>query len=1302
MDFGLGLVLSFVDNASAGMNSATASLNGLTQVAERASTSVSNLADSTIMSSLAYSAGQLGDTFLSMGNSITGVFKNLLSNVVKTGSDFESFRITLNALYGDVKETDKAIEKLLDFSATTPFEVTDVKDMLVVLKSQGLDAFQEIQGSISGVKQETLAWIGDLMSFKPEVTAQRWKLAFTNYIGSGHFKVLRNILDMGELEDIIGRAPAKTIEGRLQDVIDIVEKKNLTGLMSNLYGTWQQTLSNVSDQWTRFYKAIGDAGVFDQLKESLINITGAIASINEDRLEKFGGVLKNSLQFVLKPMQKLSKMIAGVINKFVDLTETHPKLAQLVITLVAMTGVMLTMIGVGLRIISSFAGVATVFYTLSASSMSFAGLFKIAMGKIVGAIAPVLLAIGGLALAWNTNFGGIRDLVTDFSSSVTNSFTMARDIVTGSVDNMASKLEELRNSDSIFAKLTIAMAQVMVLFQALSELSRGDGFTLSEDTFLKAEQLGILPLIESILDLKYRFQLFKEGFIQGWNEISGVVKDVIGGIVSKIKEIIGGSDLLTGVFNGIAKAFKTIAGPITQANFDSWTEFGRVTGKFAPLLIALTPVLLKLKGIITTLGAVALPIMAGAITSFSGIVASAGGLKALLLGIIPAVTGLFHSFVGFTSLGVLVHQGFGAWIGDLVAQFPKIGTLVTSVFSGTLKAYQMTIGNILNRFFPQTMEFLISTFSSFGSRIIPALSGGLSSVGTYLMGLVGSAGGFFASLLTKVGGVVSACLPNFVTVAFSKLGTVLVAVFGNLSTIFAPIMSALAPFISSIGSGIVALLGASIGGVPVAMVLAITAGISAVVALITGNSDKITGAFNKVWDKLPVGVQNAILKVVGFLTDTFNGIVQKLGLEEIVSNIGTTFMQIVNVLSIVGGVVVNFVTTVANWIGMLFNNFIMPIVTTGIECFKSMWDSWLGGLIANVMTFVGYLAGAFAVIMNNVIMPLITWIMTYVVPVVKSIITTIMNIITPIINHVGIVVNTIMNVFNGLIQFFVGIFSGNLSGAWAGIKNIFSSAWEGIQKVFSNVQSFFSGVFSGIVDIFSTVGTAISDAITGAVKFAINTVLRGAIGIINGFIGAINGCIGAINKIPGVNIGKISTLGVPQLATGGVLEEATMAVVGEDGAEAVMPLEKNTEWIGVLANKITHAMPNSIKATGSVTANSEDSSLVLGAVSTMAEQLTSFVDIVGRMVSNAEPMQVAPVLEPTANTQPISSSGESYVTNNNQTSGATSNDNSVTFEEGSIVIQMQGSGEQDIDQMIDLIMKKIKRRREIEGLLSYQ
>ncbi len=46
----------------------------------------------------------------------------------------------------------------------------------------------------------------------------------------------------------------------------------------------------------------------------------------------------------------------------------------------------------------------------------------------------------------------------------------------------------------------------------------------------------------------------------------------------------------------------------------------------------------------------------------------------------------------------------------------------------------------------------------------------------------------------------------------------------------------------------------------------------------------------------------------------------------------------------------------------------------------------------------------------------------------------------------------------------------------------------------------------------------------------------------------------------------------PMLATGGVVDTPTRAIIGEDGAEAVVPLERNTRWIDGLAHSINEKL----------------------------------------------------------------------------------------------------------------------------------
>lgn len=141
---------------------------------------------------------------------------------------------------------------------------------------------------------------------------------------------------------------------------------------------------------------------------------------------------------------------------------------------------------------------------------------------------------------------------------------------------------------------------------------------------------------------------------------------------------------------------------------------------------------------------------------------------------------------------------------------------------------------------------------------------------------------------------------------------------------------------------------------------------------------------------------------------------------------------------------------------------------------------------------------------------------------------------------------------------------------WFG--NIFTQARNGIQRAFSTITGFFSGVWNSIKQIFANVGTAIATGIKGAVTNAVNSVLRTAANIINGFISAINIAIDIINAIPGVNIGRINPLSVPQFARGGVVDSPTLAMIGEQGKEMVMPLENNLEYLDKLAAMISNRM----------------------------------------------------------------------------------------------------------------------------------
>lgn len=144
---------------------------------------------------------------------------------------------------------------------------------------------------------------------------------------------------------------------------------------------------------------------------------------------------------------------------------------------------------------------------------------------------------------------------------------------------------------------------------------------------------------------------------------------------------------------------------------------------------------------------------------------------------------------------------------------------------------------------------------------------------------------------------------------------------------------------------------------------------------------------------------------------------------------------------------------------------------------------------------------------------------------------------------------------------------------WFG--NIFKTAFEAVKNAFSTIGSFFSGVWTTVKNIFVNAGQMVGSAVGGAFKSAVNAVLGTIENVVNGFIGMINGVIGLINKIPGVSLGSVGYVSLPRLARGGIVDNPTVAMIGEAGKEVVMPLE-NTGFLQTMGRIVGGAVVNAL------------------------------------------------------------------------------------------------------------------------------
>lgn len=146
------------------------------------------------------------------------------------------------------------------------------------------------------------------------------------------------------------------------------------------------------------------------------------------------------------------------------------------------------------------------------------------------------------------------------------------------------------------------------------------------------------------------------------------------------------------------------------------------------------------------------------------------------------------------------------------------------------------------------------------------------------------------------------------------------------------------------------------------------------------------------------------------------------------------------------------------------------------------------------------------------------------------------------------------------------------------VSNFFSDMWEGIKKSASDAWDWILGLFSKGGKVFSGIVGAIGDVF----KKIVNSIIGGINKVIAIPFNKINGLL---NKIRDVEVlgftpfdgfwgyNPLPVPRIPMLAKGGIVDSATLAVIGERGKEAVMPLENNTGWISILADKLASRMP---------------------------------------------------------------------------------------------------------------------------------
>lgn len=257
----------------------------------------------------------------------------------------------------------------------------------------------------------------------------------------------------------------------------------------------------------------------------------------------------------------------------------------------------------------------------------------------------------------------------------------------------------------------------------------------------------------------------------------------------------------------------------------------------------------------------------------------------------------------------------------------------------------------------------------------------------------------------------------------------------------------------------------------------------------------------------------------------------------------------------------------------LYQKIIKPVWDLIIEGIDGLWQEHLKPLWDTLVQFFFKLGEAIMTVWNNFLAPFVNWIVDMFGPLIVGIFGTVWDTIKAVIGNIIDAVKNLLKGLGGLLDFVTGVFSGNWKKAWEGIKTFFKGIWDAMVNILKAPINLIIGLINALIS---------------AVEGAINFVIKGLNKLsweVPDWVPLIGGSTFGFN-IKTVNLGKI-----PYLAQGGIIDQPTLAMVGERGKEAVVPLE-NTAFADSIANAILRVL-TPLFANGSSIGKNDDGTTVI-------------------------------------------------------------------------------------------------------------
>ena len=310
--------------------------------------------------------------------------------------------------------------------------------------------------------------------------------------------------------------------------------------------------------------------------------------------------------------------------------------------------------------------------------------------------------------------------------------------------------------------------------------------------------------------------------------------------------------------------------------------------------------------------------------------------------------------------------------------------------------------------------------------------------------------------------------------------------------------------------------------------------ISAILPVIVSLIQKLLPIVLKIVQAVLPVLQKLLNTILPLLTDMIEQILPVVldlidSLLPLVSAIIDSVLPvIIELLNILLPILTDLLSAILPVIIELINS-LLPVVTQIIDAVLPILIEVLN-ILTPILDLIIQLLGPILELFMMLLQPILDLIIMAIGPLIEifgSLITGILEPIQPIltflaslfsevlggaIQSIQPIIDALMQVFGGLIDFISGVFSGNWELAWDGVVNMFKG-------IFNLIPSF------------------------------VESVINGAIDLINGILKGIN----SVSQYVGLEIGLIPHVSLPRFAAGGFTEGISIA--GEAGTEAIISFD---------------------------------------------------------------------------------------------------------------------------------------------------